>query len=392
MPKLGYDIKKIEGVFGRMIASDTFPTSSMLSELRKEINAFFTEATCVDILFTRNTDNLFFGMQVMPIIDPKTTLDIVLSDDSVRFKKYILELDSKLFSIGLTKEELTAVLLHEIGHIVTNDVPAKQVRITIDKYFASKDEVVKLKDSAQYTALLTFAIKDIIRKANSFIYMNNEEVKADAFVIMCGYGDHLESALNKVVTNAYGLSRSTKEPRNINVLAWIINIYTNVKLNRIPAIHTLKKAKVATGSVLEKRDMDEVIKSLNRIDTDVIREGAYLLDEASKHGLIKHIKASGYKAMDADYYEYRIRAKNMNNENDMIYLMRQINSRLTIILDTIEDLDPDDKERLKWQELYERYLELRNIVANNKISKKNYGLWYDYDLLDDEEKKYSMYS
>ena len=392
MPRIGYDVGKIENIFARMIASDTFPSASMLSELRKEINHFFTEATCADVIYTRNTDNLFFGMQVMPVLDANTTLDIILNDDSIKIKKYILEIDSKLFQLGLDKREMTAVLLHEIGHIVTSDMPVKQVRMAVDDYFSNKDIVVSLKNSAQYTKLLTFAVNDIIRKANSFIFMSNEEVRADSFVVMCGYGEDLESALTKVSNSVWGLSKSTKDPRSLTVLAWVVNLYTNVKLNRIPAIQTLKKAKAATGSTLSKREIDEVIKCLNRIDTDVMHEGAILLNEAKRRGIAAHIKQSGFKALDTDYYEYKIRAKNVtSDETELIYLMRHVNASLTIIQDTLEE-DMSDNERAKWQELYERYLALRIEISNHKVNRKNYGLWYDYDALDDDQKKYSMYS
>ena len=390
MPKIGYNVGKIENIFSRMISTDTFPTKSMLQELRKELNAFFTEAICVDVLYTRNTDNLFFGMQVVPVLDAHATLDIVLSDRPMKISKYFLELDSKLFQIGLDKKELTAILLHEIGHIVINDKPVKQVRMAIDGYFSSKDQVINLKNSAQYTQLLTFAIKDIIRKTSSLFFMSNDEVRADSFAVLCGYGDSLESALVKITTNAWGLSKSTKEPK-LTILAWIVNLYGNVKLNRIPAIHTLKKAKTATGSALAKRDIDDVINCLNKIDTDIIKESTALLDEAHKKGIISQIKYNGLKAMDNDYYEYRLRVKNLNSEEDSIYLMRQLNSRLSLIYDTLEE-DLPDNERTRWQDLYERYLELRAQVAAHKISRKNYGLWFDYDALDPEQQQQSMYS
>lgn len=390
MPKIGYDISHIENIFSRMIDSDTFPTKSILNDLRKELNAFFSEAVCVDVGYTRNTDNLFFGMQVVPMFDANTTLDIVLGDKPIKINRYCLELDSKLFSIGLEKRELTAILLHEVGHIVTNDLPVKQVRMGIDAYFANKDQIINLKNSAQYTQLLTFAIKDMMRKANSFIFMNNDEVKADAFVAMCGYGDDLASALGKLSASAWGLSKSTKEPK-LTILAWVVNLYSNVKLNRIPAINSLRKAKSATGSALTKKEIDDVIKALNRIDTDVVHEGAMLLNEAKKRGLAGAIKANGFKAMSEDYFEYKIRIKNIKDEDDMIYCMRQINSRLTLIQDTLEE-EMDEREHDRWYDLFEKYLELREILANHKIPRRQYGLWFDYDSLDADQRAQGMYA
>ena len=53
--KLGYDISNIENVFSRIIGSDSFPTSDMIIDLKKEINTFFIEGECIDIIYTNNT-------------------------------------------------------------------------------------------------------------------------------------------------------------------------------------------------------------------------------------------------------------------------------------------------------------------------------------------------
>lgn len=392
MPRTGYDFGKLENVFASMIASNTFPNKTILNDLKKELNSFFMEAQCLDVIFTRNTDHLFFGMQVLPIFDMNTSIDILMTTKPVTIKKYCIEIDSKLLQIGLTKEELTAVTLHEVGHIVIGDRSTKDVRAAIDTYFMNKDTLITLKNSAQYTQLLTFAIKDIIRKTSSFIYMNNDEVKADTFVVMCGYGDHLISALDKITSNVYGLSKSIKETK-ITSLAWIIQVYSDVKLNRIPAIKVLQSAKNATGSELEKREINAVIGALNKIDTDNLQESAraYPLYEAGKKGLANTIKSNGYKALENDYYEFKIRVNSCNDEKDMLYTLRQINSRLTLIYDIIEET-VDEKERDRWYELYEMYTALRIELSKKKFPKHRWGLWYDYDALDPIQQAQSMYS
>ena len=40
-------------------------------------------------------------------------------------------------------------------------------------------------------------------------------------------------------------------------MTWILRLYNNVKLKRLPAIKTLNKAKELTGSTLEKKELDE---------------------------------------------------------------------------------------------------------------------------------------
>lgn len=385
-----YDISKITNIFSRMIVSDTFPTNTILTELKKELNLFFNKATCIDVWYTRNTDNLFFGMSVMPVINNEETINIIINNDPIIIRKYYLEIDSKLFNIGLDENELTAMLLHEIGHLVMDDMPIKKVRAAIDDYFAKTDSTINLKDSAQYTQLLNYAIKDTLVKATSLRYANDYEIRADAFVVACGYGDYLVSADNKITSNIWGLSKGVREPK-LTILNWIFHVYKNVKFNRIPAINVLKSAKNATGSKLTKKELDNVILALNRIDTDTMQEAAYLLEEVKKKGLAAQIKQAGLRGIQNDYYEMKIRANNLKDENDMLYLMRQINARMSLLQDAMDEGDMTDQEIAKWTDLLYQYGELRNKVSNSKVSNHKYGLWYDYDLLDDLDKSKSMY-
>ena len=387
--KAGYDISKIENIFKRMIASDTFPTQSMLNDLQKELNKFFDKAKCNGVLFTRNTDNLFFGMIVMPNFTNETTLDIVLNNNSIRVESYYIELDSKLFTLGLESDEICAVLLHEIGHMVLDDMPVKRVRYAIDKYFTHTDDIINIKSSAQYTQILKYAIKDTMIKATSLRFADDDEVKADMFVTACGYGNQLVSAQNKIISNIAGLTRSARVPK-LTILQWIFNLYKNVKFNRIPAINVLKDAKKTTGSVLTKKELDNVINALQRIDTDVINEGA-ILAESFKKGLASQIKANGLRGILNDYYEFQIRAKGMTTENDQLYLMRQINARMALLQDAIYENDMTEAEEKKWRGVLDDYENLRKLVANKKISTKLYGLWYDYSQWDDEQMAKSMY-
>ena len=386
--KAGYDITKIENIFKRMIIADTFPTSSMLSDLKKELNIFFDKARCNDVIYTRNTDNFAFLMICMPIFSNETALDIVINNNPIRVESYTLELDSKLFTLGLEADELTAILLHEIGHMVLDDMPVKATRAAIDKYFTQHDDIINIKASAQYTQLLSYAIKDTMIKATSLRFADDDEVKADIFVTACGYGDQLVSAENKIISNIAGLTKSVRAPK-LSIMQWIFHLYKNVKFNRIPAINTLKTAKKTTASALTKRELDNVITALNRIDTDVVNEGAILLQEAKK-GLAAQLKINGLRGILNDYYEFQIRAKGLTTQNDQLYLMRQINARMALLQDAIAE-GMDEKEEAKWRKVLEDYDDLRRMVSNKKIAKSQMGLWFDYSLFDDDQLAKTMY-
>lgn len=383
MPKKGYNLSKLDSVSKRFVSSTNHPTVSILNDLKRELNNLFTEAKCEEIIYTKNTDKLFFGACVTPILNNEETLEIVLGDNEFRIKKYFLELDSKLLMIGLTDREFTAILLHEIGHMVINDIPVKRVRENIDKYFQDKDQILSLKASAQYTQLLNFAIKDTLKKVTSIRYKNNEEVLADSFVAMCGYGQDLISAESKITSNIWSTTVGVKEPKLI-ILDFVFRIYTNMKFTRIPALKTLEKSKSYTGSTLEKKEIDKVIKAIQRIDTDMIEESTQLMESVKrKNSLFKRLKVNGLRSIEDDLYEFRMRAKAAKTEDEAMYTLRQINARLAILDDYIRYEDIDEEERQKYVELMIQYKEVREYLSTKKVfNKKNYGIWFDYDQLD----------
>lgn len=383
MPKKGYNLSKLDSVSKRFVSSTNHPTVSILNDLKRELNNLFTEAKCEEIIYTKNTDKLFFGACVTPILNNEETLEIVLGDNEFRIKKYFLELDSKLLMIGLTDREFTAILLHEIGHMVINDIPVKRVRENIDKYFQDKDQILSLKASAQYTQLLNFAIKDTLKKVTSIRYKNNEEVLADSFVAMCGYGQDLISAESKITSNIWSTTVGVKEPKLI-ILDFVFRVYTNMKFARIPALKTLEKSKSYTGSTLEKKEIDKVIKAIQYIDTDVLGESTELMESVKrKNSLFKRLKVNGLRSIEDDLYEFRMRAKAAKTEDEAMYTLRQINARLAILDDYIRYEDIDEEERQKYVELIMQYKEVREYLSTKKVfNKKNYGIWFDYDQLD----------
>lgn len=387
--KLGYDLSIFDRIAERMIASDPYPTQSMMNDLKKELNKFFNDTECLDVIFTKNTDKVFFGMCVLPAFSNEDVFNIVLSDEKMKVKKYYLEIDSKIFQIGLEAKEFTAVLLHEVGHIVLDDTPIKLVRANIDRYFADTDDIINYKDSENYTQLLSFAVKDTMRKITSLFFKDEDELVADAFATTCGYGDELISAQEKILTNLYGLSKNVKGPK-LFILDYMFRLYTNVKFNRIPAIKALQKSKNFTASTLEKREVDNTIRALQRIDTDVAQEAALLEESVSKKkSMFSKLKSNGLKALEDDYYEFKIRVKNANTEDEALYTLRQINSRMSILEDYLDSNDLEDVERERWYSLLMKYKDLRSEIAAKKVyNKKNYGIWHSYDDIPDGQAMY----
>ena len=107
-----------------------------------------------------------------------------------------------------------------------------------------------------------------------------------------------------------------------------------------------------------------------------------LTEAAGKKSLAMQIKDSGLRAIEQDVYEYTMRIKNIEDENDALLLMRQLNNRIAILEDYIAQEELDERVYQKWNKVLEKYYSLRESLTKKTIYKqKMYGLFADYNVL-----------
>lgn len=351
-----------------MFAMDEDHSSSALSKLKAELNRFFVKAKCKEILYTVNTDKMFFGMRVYPLFDGDAALEIVGDGKSKLFEYYYLEFDSKLFDpmLGLDEKELTAILLHEIGHIVYDLGTIDEVRKHLDLYFAATGDFVDIKSSKGYKELLGYALKDAVMKAGSlFTKFGNDELIADAFVAGCGYGPYLESGMRKIMRSNTYMNKDVDD--RFITLSWVLRLRAEFATKRIPAIHTLNKAKNLTASQLEKREMDYAIRLLNRMD-DPISEGAIDAVKQRFSKKFNDFKVKGVRSIKNDVYELNLRLRCAETEEDLLYIIRTVNTDIAILQDYLSEEISDD-ERQSVTDTLQELFDVRQKAAKEKSVK-----------------------
>lgn len=375
MKTIKYDFSKFDSIMHQIKDN---PSSSNMNALQRELNSFFKDSHCNGVIYTKNTDKLFFGMCVMPDISDIQVDRILVTDERVRVNSYYLELDSKLFDplLGLTSQELTAVLLHEVGHLVNDATPVDELRKEIDVYLAKENEAISI-ENAQYSKIIGFGVKDYIRKVGSLFEKKDDELLADEFVYSCGYGKSLESAFKKIVKNNKILSKDVNN--KFLVLRWTLLLYKDIKHRRLAAIRVLNKGKSLDGSVLEKREKEALIRNLNNatINESVIEAAA--AEFRAKKGIFSNMRVKGAKALEDELYEFAVRLKTLNTEEDALVMLRQINYRISLIDEymRVENLSEDEKNR--WYNLKDDYNNIRNKIVEKDLGKtKTYGLWIAY--------------
>ena len=350
-----------------------------LESLRKELNKFFKDSNCKEILFTRS-DSLFFGMCVYPIITKELCVEILQDEKPVRFDQYAIEIDSKILhpSLDITPREMVAMILHEVGHIVNDPNPVNEVRKAIALQLTKSGDSLNIPKTAQYYTIISYGIKDTIRRLTSmfFIYKNGE-VLADEFVHMCGFGDNLNNIFDKICKSGMKIHEPTAN--KLVSLAWTLSVYKQVKLKRIPALKLLNKMKSITGSLLEKREMEIVENAIKTIDDANIQECCDITNKDNYYIFTedkKEIKQSKYaelrkaatlkniKKFEQDVYEYKMRIRHIADEDDAYYLMRMINTRISVLEDFLEHERLSESEHKRWWKLLDQYYSLRDELSN----------------------------
>ena len=349
------------------------PNSHNLNNLKDELNKFFKDSTCKEIIYTLNTDKMFFGMSVLPVIDSNMVAKSLTSDEKIRIIGYYLEFDSKLFDL-LTARELVAVLLHEVGHMVNDSRPMQIVSDGLNLQLARKNENITRLSDIEFKELMVFAYSNSLQKLYSIFESRDEEVIADEFSVACGFGDELENAIKKIVRNTGTLNKGVNS--KLAIIQWSLRVYKDLALRRLVAIKTLKKIYSMSPSELEKRTIRNIVRTLEEpTKAKALAEGSFIdkmLDKTSS--AYRSFKYKGMRSLEDDLYEYSLRIENVETEEDALIILRGVNLRMSMIDDYIleQGKNISDSEKERWFKLKNKYQILRDKLGAKKIYKDKY--------------------
>ena len=397
---LAEKVEKLESVFvnilylkpeDRVVA----PNMSNLADLRTIINSIFDENKCLDVLYTLNTDKQFFGIRINPAMSASDATVILSTDEKVRLVNYQIEFDSKLFDIGLSGDELVAITIYEIASMMDNTEIFDNLRTLIDCNVVTNDDVISIRDSVNYAQLIIFAIKDTMYKLSSMIFKDEpEDLLANPATAATETGESLLSAREKIISSISGLGDTFRTPKPV-ILEWMFLMYRDMKINSGIISDTLNDAKAFTASRLEIAEIDKTLDAVNRIDNSIIESKNIDLNHffEKKHlsslneiSLFRSLKKNGLRGIENELYEYTMRVKNCTDADDAYLVMRGINNRLGVLEDYIYSEQLTDSDRRHWEEVAQAYRDLRVVLSKKKLEGKQYGLFFDYNKLDELDK------
>lgn len=367
--------------------------ADMQFQLVDILNELYPNKKCIRAIVTHNISKPSFGIIVVPYLAEGTVVNIVIDDKPVDIHSYSIEIDTKIIDEGYNAGELTTMIVYEVNNLFT-DAIIPNIRGAIDFTLANSaaihnryaviDKVIRSID------IFKFAITHYIITALSLYngVVHPETVTRYPYMDLMDLNEIYKDCVCKI-----GLGDS---PENkdylLNIFEWAFQVYENPFEHVVNAIYTIKESKKMLASQLELQLLSKVQEDLNKYlavrqdskEDIAMQEAAVALREG--FSIVKGIKMNGLRSIENDLYEFKIRVKNCDEQEDGMYTLRQINTRISILDDYIRQENISDATRERWQGIMNDYIELRTELSKKKLGpKKQYGIFIDYDKIDQIE-------
>ena len=338
-----------------------------LDGLANSLNKFFPGTTCERVLYTYNPDKIPFGVYVMPVIPSDEVIRSIQTDYKLICKSYNLELDSRLFEddVKLTENEITALVMHDVAAIVSDSSPAEEVKRSIDRYLEDNHEVLKLSDSIHYKEILSYGFRDAMRKSTTiFERAEIKDVDVTIFDLLPSvYLADFKSGFSKVekqllVYNAVADTRFL-------VLSWVMRLYKDVLHNRIAALRTIAKCMEMTPSQIEKKELSNLARRLNRIDDDSLLESVVLTEARNK---LYDKLSMPLEKCDTTCSNLKLRAQNCDDNDEACDITHSINGQLSLMDDYVKNNPMNKNEYNQWNDMFKSMVKARHQLTGSRAT------------------------
>ena len=396
--------------------------------IRRALQEVFVDKE-IDVQIIENLRGKFFIMSVYP---DESTVEriieaIVNNENDAMIKaawdetnKWTIEIDSRILTddkVHATSKELTALLLHEMGHIIySNSIPQRISRVMRLEYNRAAAPIKELLKDKLFGAVLKLPI------LNACVYDNyktknniKDELKADVFVVKMGYKDELASVLDKMIL-------ASKDPKVTQIDNNSDKVYDDMKSITMFSIGTIEDLQKRQNALVKKNFnrllvaspsafIQKTVKSIsdafikqanNKLGKSAMTESMFEDYINNKIDRIIQEHYSSYvdhddifinesfftkklKPIDPACMDYvEMQKENIKNNDDKMMLVSYIYSKLDIIdyyLSIINNnvpkyIVPHSKQSLL--DMRERLTAIKDEVVAYKIPEIKYGLFIDY--------------
>ena len=391
----------------------------------------------VNISKNKSMGKDFFGFNVFPEIDKLEDICNKIANEDVKFKDIVkrwrsikeweIVIDSLVFDrsfIAFNPKELTAMLLHEIGHVTQSDEPIEQF---YRAYLESKSRLKNADKVSKKVLYILYTIPLAVAcTSRRWVNDKNEiklEISADKSLIETGYAEHLINAFDKIIKASGSINRSEDmnyreiesnvEWANMNIVDVIKRrdklkdslYYKAIQTNSgyIQALCTrilnflgVRMRERYTGAVAESCMLNELIngeitlethvpfydiKKFGQIEARIIREQNAL--EVANEAFFNKRKNSKVNIPDEyDLDRIYVAIDDIQNNYDKVYVLDLIYEQIEKLNDFEEAISMDETKSKKWapkiEEMRQRLATLRKTVLSKNIAKKEYKVFVKY--------------
>ena len=385
----------------------------------------------VQVTSNKTGNEKFFGMRVYPDIEEMDNFckDLVNEGDKIRFTdivkkwkkidKWFLEIDGTCFDrnqFNFNPKELTALTLHEIGHVIYSDKP-------IEGFYRAYQEVkARMNSSEKATQKLMYDIYMIpltlACMQRRWVNGKNEvqlEIIADKTVVELGYGQYLLEALGKITRAIGSLNTRNDQDELASSMNWCQQNIADImkrkeqlkdelyyrairtKSNYMKAMTIIILDKL--GFKLRERYTGYVVENTVELlsDPEVMQKYAPIVDamESAKFDKFYNMmQSSNSIAMEAIFNKRKkvkvelpsqyevdaiaVEVDKITNHHDRIYVLDLIYEVLERINNFEEAISPDPSLVKKWSAKIKQMKDELEALRQAVLAKKTFATSYKF--------------
>lgn len=361
----------------------------------------------IKISIINNKQNTFFGMCIYPSQDEINKItELILEKGSAYdmekiYKEFIttaekhVEIDSILLydqNLNMSAGEVTAILLHELGHVVLSELMVerfKHMRLYIINNYAKK--IINEGPIGKITkAVMSLAVAQAF--SNQFNAEMMNEKKADNFAVKQGYGEELYDALNKLIINGKGsiVKKTEKDVDNdLSVtMNWAIENISQLQYRKDKLKRSLTLLTITSPSNFIKHMVGEIKEKIfaksEKAPAFFNVTEAFILSKKVKPpiGAIDKRTKKVVKLQNRDLDIYRAELERVATTDDKIFLLERLYDLLDIAEYAKRMCIENPNMLLQSEKTIDSYIERLNDliqkVGSKPISRKKFGLYIKY--------------